>query len=62
MSALPRGRCPVCAAMVAVRTNGKLREHREKVRGKAGPRVCKGSAKATTPETPYEGALRERGL
>lgn len=52
----------MCAAMVAVRTNGKLREHREKVRGKAGPRVCKGSAKATTPETPYEGALRERGL
>lgn len=27
MSALPRGRCPVCQQDVAVRTNGALREH-----------------------------------
>lgn len=28
MAALPRGRCPVCGADVALRKGGKVREHR----------------------------------
>lgn len=28
MPPLPRGRCPVCGQDVALRTNGKVREHR----------------------------------
>jgi hypothetical protein len=44
MPPLPRGRCPHCNALVAVRVNGAVREHNHQ------DAKCPGSGKQTTEE------------
>lgn len=55
MSALPRGRCPVCGAVVPIRKNGMVREHRVYLPQReqdpsthlGRTRVCEGSGRAS---------------
>lgn len=46
MSPLPRGVCPVCGRVVALRKGDLVREHRPA--GGLPDTVCPGSGKATT--------------
>lgn len=51
MPALPRGRCPICGAFVALRKGDLVREHRALIRdGSAlSKRVCPGSGQKKAP-------------
>lgn len=51
MSALPRGECPVCGRVAALRVNGTLREHQAAVPWLADRfGKCVGSARPPRPK------------